>query len=58
VERKALELNGKKGLYSSAYYDRETFWRIYNQPRYDCLKRKYDPSGAFRGLYEKCVERK
>jgi FAD/FMN-containing dehydrogenase len=58
VERKALELRGKKGLYSTAYYDQETFWRIYNKPRYDELKRKYDPGGVFQDLYAKCVERK
>ena len=56
VEAKALELNGKKGLYSTAYYDEETFWKIYNRPRYAQLKRKYDPDGVFRDLYEKCVK--
>lgn len=58
VERKAFELNGKKGLYSTAYYDEETFWKIYNKKRYDELKRKYDPGGTFLDLYAKCVERK
>lgn len=58
IERKALELDGKKGLYSTAYYDRETFWKIHNKERYDALKAKYDPEHAFRDLYEKCVERK
>jgi FAD/FMN-containing dehydrogenase len=58
VERKALELRGKKGLYSTAYYGQETFWQIYNKPRYDELKRKYDPGGVFQDLYAKCVERK
>jgi FAD/FMN-containing dehydrogenase len=58
IERCALELCGKKGLYSTAYYDRETFWRIYNQPRYEALKAKYDPGGVFLDLYAKCVERK
>ena len=58
IERKALELDGKKGLYSTACYDRETFWKIHNQERYDALKAKYDPEHAFKDLYEKCVERK
>jgi hypothetical protein len=58
IERKLMELNGKKGLYSTAYYDRETFWSIYNQSRYDELKRKYDCNGVFRDLYAKCVERR
>jgi len=58
VECKLLELNGKKGLYSTAYYDRDTFWGIYNQTRYDELKRKYDCNGVFKDLYAKCVERR
>jgi FAD/FMN-containing dehydrogenase len=57
VERKALELDGKKGLYSTAYYDEETFWSIYNRPRYDQLKKKYDSAGVFGDLYAKCVLR-
>jgi FAD/FMN-containing dehydrogenase len=58
VERKALELDGKKALYSSAYYDEATFWKIYNKQCYDALKQKYDPDHMFKGLYEKCVQRK
>jgi FAD/FMN-containing dehydrogenase len=58
VECKARELDGKKGLYSSAYYDEETFWSIYNRPRYDELKAKYDSAGVFGDLYAKCVLRR
>jgi FAD/FMN-containing dehydrogenase len=58
IEEKALELEGKKGLYSTAYYDEETFWKIYNRERYFELKRKYDPDGVFQDLYAKCVQRK
>ncbi len=58
VERMALELGGIKGLYSTAYYDAETFWTIYDRERYDELKRKYDADGVFRDLYAKCVARK
>lgn len=58
IERRAIEFCGKKGLYSTAYYDPEDFWRIYNRPRYDALKAKYDPGGVFLDLYAKCVERK
>lgn len=58
IEQKALELCGKKGLYSTSFYDEETFWRIYNGPRYFDLKRKYDPGGAFQDLYAKCVQRR
>jgi FAD/FMN-containing dehydrogenase len=57
IERKVLELGGIKSLYSDSYFERDEFWKIYNQSAYDALKRKYDPSGRFRGLYEKCVLR-
>jgi len=58
VERKAAELRGRKGLYSTSYYDRDTFRELYNGARYDELKAKYDPAGMFPGLYEKCVGRR
>src|SRR5208283_4185035 len=52
IEAKALALEGKKGLYSTAYYDEETFWQIYNRPAYEALKNKYDPGRCFKDLYE------
>jgi FAD/FMN-containing dehydrogenase len=55
IEKKAFELNGKKGLYSSSYYDEETFWRIYDREAYRRLKTKYDPTNRLRDLYEKTV---
>jgi len=57
IEQVTLGLGGAKGLYSSAYYDEETFWRIYNRRRYDEIKRKYDPERVFQDLYAKCVSR-
>ncbi len=58
VEEKLGEVGGRKGLYSTAWYDRETFWNQHNWERYVELKRNYDPEGAFPDLYEKCVERR
>jgi len=58
IEDKVAELGGKKGLYSTSFYDESTFWSIYDKPRYDELKKKYDPAGAFPDLYAKCVGRK
>jgi FAD/FMN-containing dehydrogenase len=55
VERMALHLRGLKGLYSSSYYDEETFWNIYDRERYAALKKKYDPNRRFNDLYEKTV---
>ena len=55
IERMALHLRGVKGLYSSSYYDEETFWSIYDLESYEALKKKYDPNRRFRDLYEKTV---
>ncbi len=55
IERKVAALQGRKGLYSTSYYDKETFWSLYNRPRFDELKKLYDPEGSFPGLYAKCV---
>ena len=58
IERKIADLGGAKGLYSASYYDRQTFWSIYDKTRYDQLKATYDPDAVFPDLYAKCVERK
>jgi len=58
IERKIAELEGVKGLYSASYYDKPTFWSIYDKVRYGHLKQTYDPDGVFPDLYAKCVERK
>jgi hypothetical protein len=58
IESKMVELGGKKGLYSTSYFDRETFSKVFNGERYRALKEKYDPGHAFPDLYEKCVERR
>lgn len=58
VESKVEELGGRKALYSTAWYDREEFWRVHNRERYEQLKRRWDPGGAFPDLYAKCVERR
>jgi FAD/FMN-containing dehydrogenase len=58
IEREIAALGGVKGLYSASYYDKETFWGIYDKARYDRLKQTYDPDAVFPDLYAKCVERK
>ncbi len=58
IEKKVRELGGKKSLYSTSFYPEKEFRELYNGKRYDELKEKYDPSGAFKNLYEKCVGRK
>ncbi|MDO9485748.1 MAG: FAD-binding oxidoreductase [Actinomycetota bacterium] len=58
IEAKVTELEGRKSLYSTAFYDRPTFWSIYGGTEYPQLKTRYDPAGRLLGLYEKVVEQR
>jgi FAD/FMN-containing dehydrogenase len=55
VEQEVQRLGGRKSLYSTAFYDRDTFWSLYNGPVYRRLKARYDPSDRLVDLYAKCV---
>ncbi|MDQ3932521.1 MAG: FAD-binding oxidoreductase [Actinomycetota bacterium] len=58
IERVVGDLGGRKSLYSTSYYGRDEFWRLYNGPVYGALKRTYDGEGRLLELYDKCVERR
>ena len=58
IEEVVTELDGRKSLYSTAFYDEPTFWSIYGGDEYARLKEHYDPQGRLRGLYEKVVKGK
>jgi FAD/FMN-containing dehydrogenase len=55
IEEKVNELGGIKSLYSDSYFPERQFNQRYGGAAYDALKKKYDPSGAFPRLYDKCV---
>jgi len=55
VEEEVDRLGGRKSLYSTAFYDQERFWDLYNGPAYRALKARYDPAGRLLDLYQKCV---
>ncbi len=57
IEAKVQSLGGMKSLYSSSYYSREQFEKIYNYPVYKKLKKRYDPTSRFKNLYQKTVQR-
>lgn len=57
VEDMVEALGGMKSLYSTSFYSRARFEKLYNYAAYAKLKKRYDPTGRFKGLYEKCVER-
>ena len=58
VEAKVTELGGHKSLYSDAYYDRETFERLYGGVDLARVKAHYDREDRLTGLYEKAVTRR
>ena len=57
IERKVTELGGIKSLYSDSFFPEPEFERLYGGETYRGLKARYDPAGAFPGLYAKCVLR-
>jgi FAD/FMN-containing dehydrogenase len=58
VERRVTELGGHKSLYSDAYYDRETFDRLYGVANQRRVKQHTDPDNRLTSLYEKAVNRR
>jgi FAD/FMN-containing dehydrogenase len=57
IERKVVELNGIKSLYSESFFSEDEFDRLYGGEAYRALKAKYDPRGTLPDLYAKCVLR-
>jgi FAD/FMN-containing dehydrogenase len=55
VEDEVDRLGGRKSLYSTAFYEQEHFWSLYNGPVYRTLKARYDPQSRLLDLYDKCV---
>ena len=55
LETTVDRLGGIKSLYSSSFYSRGDFHRIYGGDEYRRLKERYDPDGALGELYDKCV---
>lgn len=58
IEDKVHDLGGHKSLYSDAYYDEATFWKLYGGDVYAGVKKKYDPAGRLPDLYAKAVQRR
>ncbi len=57
IEAVVEDLGGRKSLYSTAFYDRAEFDRIYDIGAYEKLKTTYDPDGRLPDLYAKTVMR-
>jgi FAD/FMN-containing dehydrogenase len=58
IEEMVTALDGRKSLYSTAYYSPEEFRTIYGGEDYDVLKTAYDPDGRLLGLYDKVVRQR
>ena len=58
VEAEVTQLGGHKSLYSDAYYDRDTFGRLYGVENLTRVKAQTDPDNRLTGLYEKAVNRR
>ncbi|GIJ79267.1 FAD/FMN-containing dehydrogenase [Micromonospora phaseoli] len=57
IERAVSEAGGHKSLYSDAYYDRDSFDRLYGGDTWRAVRDRYDPAHRLTGLYEKAVAR-
>jgi FAD/FMN-containing dehydrogenase len=58
IEAEVTRLGGHKSLYSDAYYDRDTFERLYGVTHLTHVKQLTDPDSRLTGLYEKAVNRR
>jgi FAD/FMN-containing dehydrogenase len=58
IEAEVHELGGHKSLYSDAYYDKDTFDRLYGGDNLAAVKGHYDPADRFISLYDKAVTRR
>ena len=58
IETKVHDLGGHKSLYSEAFYDRETFDRLYDGENLARVKATHDPDNRLTSLYDKVVGRR
>jgi FAD/FMN-containing dehydrogenase len=58
IEQVVSELGGRKSLYSTAFYDREEFDKLYGGDEYQLLRQRYDPDGRLLQMYDKTVGRR
>ncbi len=57
IEQVVTDLGGRKSLYSTAFYDRDEFARLYGGAAYDRLRAAYDPDGRLPDMWTKTVGR-
>ena len=57
IETVVTDLGGRKSLYSTAFYDRDEFARLYGGATYETLRSAYDPQGRLPDMWTKTVAR-
>ena len=57
IEQVVTDLGGRKSLYSTSFYDRAEFARLYGGATYDRLRAEYDPDGRLPDMWTKTVQR-
>ncbi len=57
IEQVVTDLDGRKSLYSTAFYDRDEFARLYGGTTYDRLRATYDPDSRLPDMWTKTVGR-
>lgn len=57
LEKICYELKGRKMLYAYNYYSLESFWEIYNEKAYRCLRTKYYADKTFLSIEKKVLSR-
>lgn len=55
IEQAVSEMGGHKSLYSEAFYDQQTFDRMYGGEALAAVRDRYDPEARLSTLYEKAV---
>ncbi len=58
IEAKVHQLDGHKSLYSEAFYDPDTFDRLYDGAHLAAVKARYDPDDRLTTLYDKAVRQR
>ena len=58
IEERVTALGGHKSLYSEAFYDPETFDRLYDGANLAAVRRLHDPDDRLTNLYDKAVRRR
>lgn len=57
LEAKLQELDGLKWLYAKAFYTEEEFWDVYDQEKYEAVRRAYHAE-SLPSIYDKVKEKK